>query len=222
MAQSKKYRTRFNSATEDNLGNGGLVQPGAPTDLTPEPKYTKRQISMTPKASINFDEFGEIQDVNEYRIIDPLGSGSFAEVHLCEKPVSREKFALKVFNKSKLVRQRSGTFGPRGLLQVTTAMDQVAEEIAIMKKLEHRNLVSLHEVIDDETSDSLFLVLEYVSGGVCMAWNDWAQRFDAQFLGDRRVAAQDGEGGETFHVYSDRRAASIVKDVLQAKSGRGG
>ena len=75
------------------------------------------------------------KDVNEYRIIDPLGSGSFAEVHLCEKPVSREKFALKVFNKSKLVRQRSGTFGPRGLLQVTTAMDQVAEEIAIMKKV---------------------------------------------------------------------------------------
>ena len=34
-----------------------------------------------------------------------------------------------------------------------------------MKKLKHRNLVTLHEVIDDPAVDALYLVLEYCAGG---------------------------------------------------------
>eukprot|EP00494_Astrolonche_serrata_P008163 UN08200 len=34
-----------------------------------------------------------------------------------------------------------------------------------MKRLQHPNVVELHEVIDDEDLDQLFLVMEYVSGG---------------------------------------------------------
>lgn len=34
-----------------------------------------------------------------------------------------------------------------------------------MKKLRHRNVVQLYEVIDDEVEDYIYLVLEYVPGG---------------------------------------------------------
>lgn len=44
----------------------------------------------------------------------------------------------------------------------------IREEIAIMKKLNHPNLVQLIEVLDDPTEDSLYMVLEMCKKGVIM------------------------------------------------------
>lgn len=44
----------------------------------------------------------------------------------------------------------------------------IKEEIAIMKKLHHPNLVSLIEVLDDPEEDSLYMVLEMCKNGVVM------------------------------------------------------
>lgn len=44
----------------------------------------------------------------------------------------------------------------------------IKEEIAIMKKLNHPNLVSLIEVLDDPSEDSLYMVLEMCKKGVIM------------------------------------------------------
>jgi serine/threonine protein kinase len=44
----------------------------------------------------------------------------------------------------------------------------IKEEIAIMKKLDHPNLVSLIEVLDDPEEDSLYMVLEMCKKGVVM------------------------------------------------------
>jgi [calcium/calmodulin-dependent protein kinase] kinase len=48
------------------------------------------------------------------------------------------------------------------------ALDLIKEEIAIMKKLDHPNLVSLIEVLDDPAEDSLYMVLEMCKKGVVM------------------------------------------------------
>lgn len=56
----------------------------------------------------------------------------------------------------------------------TTAASQadalylIREEIAIMKKLNHPNLVQLIEVLDDPEEDSLYIVLEMCRKGVVM------------------------------------------------------
>jgi len=47
-------------------------------------------------------------------------------------------------------------------------LDLIKEEIAIMKKLNHPNLVSLIEVLDDPEEDSLYMVLEMCKKGVVM------------------------------------------------------
>ncbi|KAI5293389.1 hypothetical protein KEM52_005589, partial [Ascosphaera acerosa] len=44
----------------------------------------------------------------------------------------------------------------------------IRHEIAVMKKLQHHNLVSLFEVLDDPTEDSLYMVMELCKQGVVM------------------------------------------------------
>lgn len=44
----------------------------------------------------------------------------------------------------------------------------IQEEIAVMKKLHHQNLVSLVEALDDPEEDSLYMVLELCEKGVVM------------------------------------------------------
>lgn len=48
------------------------------------------------------------------------------------------------------------------------ALYLIREEIAIMKKLNHPNLVALIEVLDDPEEDSLYMVLEMCQKGVVM------------------------------------------------------
>ena len=45
----------------------------------------------------------------------------------------------------------------------------VQREIAISKKLIHKNIVRLYEVMDDPTTDNLYLIQEYMSGGPIMS-----------------------------------------------------
>lgn len=46
--------------------------------------------------------------------------------------------------------------------------DLIKEELAVMKKLDHPNVVSLVEVLDDPHEDSLYMVLEMCKKGVVM------------------------------------------------------
>jgi [calcium/calmodulin-dependent protein kinase] kinase len=48
------------------------------------------------------------------------------------------------------------------------SFELIKEEIAIMKKLHHPNLVTLIEVLDDPDEDSLYMVMEMCKKGVVM------------------------------------------------------
>ena len=49
------------------------------------------------------------------------------------------------------------------------ALFLIREEIAIMKKLNHPNLVQLIEVLDDPEEDSFYMVMEMCKNGVIMS-----------------------------------------------------
>lgn len=50
----------------------------------------------------------------------------------------------------------------------TNPMDLIRREIAIMKKLDHPNIVTLVEVLDDPDGDSLYMILEWCGKGAIM------------------------------------------------------
>ena len=57
-------------------------------------------------------------------------------------------------------------------MNFTTALDEVYQEIEIMKKLHHPNVITVFEVIDDPNSDKLYLIMPVADYGECIEWND--------------------------------------------------
>jgi serine/threonine protein kinase len=41
----------------------------------------------------------------------------------------------------------------------------VATEMEVLKKLAHRNVIRLHEIINDPTNDEIFLIMDFLGGG---------------------------------------------------------
>jgi serine/threonine protein kinase len=68
---------------------------------------------------------------------------------------TKKTYAMKILSKKKLNR----IF----ISKTRTAYQDVENEIAIMKKLDHPNIVNLIEVLDDPSVDKLYIIMEYVS-----------------------------------------------------------
>ena len=51
----------------------------------------------------------------------------------------------------------------------TFGKSQIAKEIAVMKKLQHKNIVKLSEVINDKNDNNIYLVMEYLQKGAILS-----------------------------------------------------
>jgi len=104
-----------------------------------------------------------------------IGRGAFSVVKIGVRKSNKNKYAVKCISK-KLIDKKELTLLER--------------EIDIMQKLQHPNIIGLVEVID--TPDTLYLVLEFASGG---------ELFDA--------IVNRGN-------YTEAQAAVLVKQILEA------
>jgi [calcium/calmodulin-dependent protein kinase] kinase len=59
-------------------------------------------------------------------------------------------------------------FADQRAKEAQDALYLIREEVAIMKKLNHPNLVQLIEVLDDPEEDTLYMVMEMCKKGVVM------------------------------------------------------
>lgn len=134
------------------------------------------------------ESLGSIQN---YEVVKELGRGATAVVQLGRHKESAQLVALKVFKTSLLKKMREVKRVGRRMV-VSTALDKVQIEIAIMKKLQHVHLLNLLEVFDDD-SDTLVLMLEYAPFGQVMEWDA-----DARVYKPSRAAAASTAAGATF------------------------
>uniref|UniRef100_A0A665X969 MAP/microtubule affinity-regulating kinase 3 n=1 Tax=Echeneis naucrates TaxID=173247 RepID=A0A665X969_ECHNA len=86
--------------------------------------------------------------VGNYRLLKTIGKGNFAKVKLARHVLTGREVAIKIIDKTQL--------NP-------TSLQKLFREVRIMKILNHPNIVKLFEVI--ETEKTLYLVMEYASGG---------------------------------------------------------
>ena len=105
------------------------------------------------------DEDTGVKTVNQFEIVRPLGKGAFGKVKLCKDTRDGKLYALKIMDKNVLKKKRQG---------MSNMLQSVQKEIAIMKKLDHKNVVRMFEVLDCPTNPKLYIRIEYVDGGQSM------------------------------------------------------
>jgi len=86
--------------------------------------------------------------IGKYRLIKTIGKGNFAKVKLARHVPTGREVAIKIIDKTQL--------NP-------SSLQKLYREVRLMKVLNHPNIVKLFEVI--ETEKTLYLVMEYASGG---------------------------------------------------------
>ncbi|KAJ9688657.1 hypothetical protein PVL29_014355 [Vitis rotundifolia] len=87
--------------------------------------------------------------VGKYEVGRTLGEGTFAKVKFAHNTETGGSVAMKVMAKSTILKHRM--------------VDQIKQEISIMKIVRHPNIVRLHEVLASQTK--IYIILEFVTGG---------------------------------------------------------
>ena len=120
---------------------------------------TRAQTIETSHVSTSYNENGQKQ-INQYVVEGgELGSGTSGEVKLVFSLTDQKYYAMKEVSKSKAKKKRLKRKDQQDM------WEQLKREIAIMKKVDHRNVVRLVEVMDDPHNDRLYMVMEYVEHG---------------------------------------------------------
>ncbi|XP_064484701.1 MAP/microtubule affinity-regulating kinase 3-like isoform X3 [Ornithodoros turicata] len=106
-----------------------------PTAVTAVPRTARSRTSEEPH-------------IGRYRLLKTIGKGNFAKVKLAKHVPTGKEVAIKIIDKTQL--------NP-------SSLQKLFREVRIMKMLDHPNIVKLYQVI--ETEKTLYLVMEYASGG---------------------------------------------------------
>ena len=86
--------------------------------------------------------------LSKYEIGEEIGKGAYAKVKIAINKITKEKFAIKIYEREKL--------------NSNSKKNCVYKEIQIMKKLNHKNIVKLIEVIT--TEKQILIVQELIEG----------------------------------------------------------
>uniref|UniRef100_A0A8C3A041 MAP/microtubule affinity-regulating kinase 3 n=1 Tax=Cyclopterus lumpus TaxID=8103 RepID=A0A8C3A041_CYCLU len=127
--------------TENHSSVDGFVEPPVP------PTKSASRHSL-PRCRNSFTSTEELPHIGNYRLLKTIGKGNFAKVKLARHVLTGREVAVKIIDKTQL--------NP-------TSLQKLFREVRIMKVLNHPNIVKLFEVI--ETEKTLYLVMEYASGG---------------------------------------------------------
>jgi len=135
-------------------------------------QFGKPKAKEKPKEEVKVSRTPTVED--KYDMKDVLGTGAFSQVRLAESRDDGNMYAIKIIDKKALKGKE----------------DSLENEIRVLKRLDHRNVVKLLEAYESRTC--VYLVMELVTGGE---------------LFDRIV-----EKGS----YSEKDAADLIKQVLSA------
>ncbi|NXS39120.1 KKCC2 kinase, partial [Balaeniceps rex] len=137
--------------------NERFIYPSLPYSPVTSPHSSPR-LPRRPTVESNRVSITGLQDcvqLNQYKLKDEIGKGSYGVVKLAYNEDDNTYYAMKVLSKKKLMRQagfprrpppRGAKAASEGCVQPKGPIEQVYQEIAILKKLDHPNVVKLVEV----------------------------------------------------------------------------
>ncbi|XP_048522106.1 probable serine/threonine-protein kinase DDB_G0279405 [Dendroctonus ponderosae] len=143
---------------------------GSPTH---SPRSNRKRQPPRESRRVSIEKLGHYLQLNQYKLLDSIGQGSYGVVKLAYNQEDDTHYAMKILSKKKLFK-KAGMFGrmppPKkdskpNSSPVNHPLDKVYREIAILKKLDHPNIVKLVEVLDDPDEDHLYLAFELLDRG---------------------------------------------------------
>ncbi|TRY87970.1 hypothetical protein DNTS_012960 [Danionella cerebrum] len=151
--------------------NGRYIYPSLPYSPITSPHSSPR-LPRRPTVESHRVSITDLQDcvqLNQYKLKDEIGKGSYGVVKLAYNEDDNTYYAMKVLSKKRLMRQagfpqkacrpppRGAKSAPESPPQPKGPLERVYQEIAILKKLDHPNVVKLVEVLDDPSEDHLYM-----------------------------------------------------------------
>ncbi|KAJ8981950.1 hypothetical protein NQ317_002122 [Molorchus minor] len=158
------------AGTDSPASNNCQYSPfGSPTN---SPRCNRKRAPLRESRRVSIEKSGMYLQLNQYRLMDSIGQGSYGIVKLAYNEEDDTHYAMKILSKKRLLK-KAGMFGeaaPRkegrpNSSPVHHPLQRVYREIAILKKLDHPNVVKLVEVLDDPDEDHLYLVFELLERG---------------------------------------------------------
>ncbi|CAH1393517.1 unnamed protein product [Nezara viridula] len=134
------------------------IYPDVPFSPYSSPRAVRHRPPLKESRRVSIDKTGQYLQLNQYRLIDSIGQGSYGLVKLAYNAEDDTHYAMKILSKKKLFR-KAGVFGRQNPnRKEINPLEKVHREIAVLKKLDHPNVVKLIEVLDDPIEDNLYLV----------------------------------------------------------------
>ncbi|OWF42544.1 calcium/calmodulin-dependent protein kinase kinase 1-like isoform X2 [Mizuhopecten yessoensis] len=132
------------------------------------PRLKRRPTMETRRVSIS-DVDGFVQ-LNQYQLKTEIGKGSYGIVKLAYNEEEDFNYAMKILSKKRLMKKAGFCRRPpardgKPVTHPPNPLERVYREIAILKKLDHPNIVRLIEVLDDPEEDNLYMVFELLEKG---------------------------------------------------------
>uniref|UniRef100_A0A3P9L5H5 calcium/calmodulin-dependent protein kinase n=1 Tax=Oryzias latipes TaxID=8090 RepID=A0A3P9L5H5_ORYLA len=146
-----------------SLQERGYYPPSGQMHISP--RVAHRPTVESKRVSISDSQ--DCIQLNQYKLKSEIGKGSYGVVKLAYNEDDDKHYAMKVFSKKKLMKQcgfprRPPPRGPKAAQgeqpKILGPLERVYQEIAILKKLDHVNIVKLVEVLDDPSDDNLHMV----------------------------------------------------------------
>ncbi len=89
------------------------------------------------------------ETIGNYKIKQVIGEGTFSKVKLGINKITKEKVAIKILEKSKIIEKDD--------------LERIFREMKIIKQLNHENIVKVYDVF--ENNEYYFIIMDYCEGG---------------------------------------------------------
>jgi serum/glucocorticoid-regulated kinase 2 len=137
--------------------------------------------------------------IDDFDLLKVLGKGSFGKVMLVRKKDTKDIFAMKTLRKAALIKRNQ--------------IEHTATERQIVQKIDHPFLTKLHFAF--QTTDKLYMVLNYMGGGELFFWLKKDRRFS--LVRSRLYAAEILLGLKCLHdqdiIYRDLKPENLLLDL---------
>ena len=143
--------------------------------------------------------------INGYKLIKLLAKGGLSKINLLEK--NGKKYVMKVIDKNLLKGTQFLRVNKKGKLIINSLLENTMREITVLKKVNHKNILKLYEIIYNNEKNKVYLILEYMENGQLLYYNEEEEIFNINknFIKENKTIEQS--------FYSETEIKNIIREI---------